>query len=86
MILSWLHRWLKQSTASRRWPRRLAARKFAVPRLEALEGRLVPSTLMVSNTNDSGPGSLRQAILDVDAGAGGGHDRLQHWRRGGADH
>ena len=27
-------------------------------------------TLVVTNTNDSGPGSLRQAILDANAGAG----------------
>src|SRR5262245_45867151 len=32
------------------------------PRLEALEGRDVPSTLTVTNTNDSGPGSLRAEI------------------------
>src|SRR5205807_6409743 len=29
--------------------------------------------LVVSNTNDSGPGSLRQAILDANAGASAGH-------------
>ncbi len=34
--------------------------------LEALEARWVPST--VSNLNDAGPGSLRQAILDTPAG------------------
>jgi len=36
-------------------------------RLEALEDRNVPSTLMVENLADSGPGSLRQAILDANA-------------------
>ena len=36
------------------------------PRLEVLEDRSVPST--VSNLLDSGPGSLRQAILDTPAG------------------
>src|SRR5262249_59096844 len=40
------------------------------PRLEALEGRDVPSTLTVTTTLDSGPGSLRQAILDANAHAG----------------
>src|SRR6516165_2036457 len=32
------------------------------PRLEALEGRWVPSTLTVTNNLDSGPGSLRAEI------------------------
>ena len=39
-------------------------------RLEVLEERVVPSTYTVINTNDSGSGSLRQAILDVDANPG----------------
>ena len=33
------------------------------PRIELMEGRQLLSTFTVSNTNDSGPGSLRQAIL-----------------------
>jgi hypothetical protein len=38
------------------------------PRLEALEERQVPSTVFrVTNSLDSGPGSLRQAILDANA-------------------
>src|SRR5438128_1636571 len=37
------------------------------PRLEALEDRTVPSTFMVENLADGGPGSLRQAILDANA-------------------
>jgi hypothetical protein len=37
-----------------------------LPRLEALEGRALPST--VTNLFDAGPGSLRQAILDTPAG------------------
>jgi hypothetical protein len=35
------------------------------PALEMLEDRCVPSTFTVTNVNDSGPGSLRQAILDA---------------------
>jgi titin len=35
-----------------------------------LEDRLAPALLMVSNTLDSGPGSLRQAILDADNNPG----------------
>jgi hypothetical protein len=36
------------------------------PRVEGLEQRCVPTTVM--NLNDAGPGSLRQAILDTAAG------------------
>jgi hypothetical protein len=31
--------------------------------LQALEGRIAPATFTVSNSNDSGTGSLRQAIF-----------------------
>jgi hypothetical protein len=41
-----------------------------VPGLEALEDRTVPSTFTVGNLADSGPGSLRQAILDANAQPG----------------
>src|SRR5262249_2235590 len=47
-------------------PRRYAYR----PRLDALEERRLLSTFQVTNTNDSGPGSLRQAILDAHADTG----------------
>jgi titin len=36
-------------------------------RLECLEPRTVPATFTVTTTADSGPGSLRQAILDANA-------------------
>src|SRR6266851_10414559 len=39
--------------------------------LEQLEDRTVPSTFTVTNTNDSGAGSLRQAILDANTSATG---------------
>src|SRR4051812_37537859 len=42
----------------------------SVPRLEALEDRTVPSTFTVQNLADSGPGSLRQAILAANANPG----------------
>jgi hypothetical protein len=44
------------------------------PWLEVLEGRNLLSTLTVVNTNDSGPGSLRQAILDANLSTGGPGD------------
>jgi hypothetical protein len=37
--------------------------------LELLEDRTVLSTLTVMNTNDSGAGSLRQAVLDANSNA-----------------
>ncbi|HZY83244.1 MAG TPA: hypothetical protein VFE78_00320 [Gemmataceae bacterium] len=40
------------------------------PRLEVLEGRLAPAVFTVSNTNDGGSGSLRQAILDANSAPG----------------
>jgi hypothetical protein len=43
------------------------AAKSCRPRLEALEDRLTPSTFAVENLNDSGTGSLRQAILGANA-------------------
>jgi hypothetical protein len=38
-----------------------------IPRLEPLESRSLLATFVVLNTNDSGTGSLRQAILDANA-------------------
>jgi hypothetical protein len=38
--------------------------------LEALEDRLAPATFTVANLNDSGTGSLRQAVLDANNTAG----------------
>jgi len=35
-----------------------------------LEGRITPSTFTVTNANDSGPGSLRQAVAGANAGIG----------------
>src|SRR5690242_19760999 len=37
---------------------------------EMLEPRVLLSTYLVTNTADSGPGSLRQAILDANSHAG----------------
>jgi hypothetical protein len=46
--------------------RRARTRAF-LPFLEQVEDRVVLSTFVVQNANDSGPGSLRQAILDSNA-------------------
>jgi len=45
-------------------------RRSFVPTLDILEDRTVPSTFTVTNINDSGAGSLRQAIIDANAHAG----------------
>src|SRR6516165_4494662 len=37
------------------------------PHLESLEDRMLPSTFIVTSRNDSGTGSLRSAILSVNA-------------------
>src|SRR6185503_14846623 len=56
-----LHRWFRAHTAhspSQRTP-------HCRPAVEVLEGRAMLSTFTVLNTDDSGPDSLRQAILDA---------------------
>jgi len=45
-------------------------RRSALLRLEALEDRLAPATFSVLNLADSGPGSLRQAIVQSDSTPG----------------
>src|SRR5690349_21586790 len=39
------------------------ARGRRLPHIEAMEERLLLATILVTNTNDGGPGSLRAAIL-----------------------
>jgi titin len=53
-----------------RRPFRRKYNRSSLPYLEVLEDRTVLSAFTVTNTNDSGLGSLRQAILDADATAG----------------
>ena len=47
-------------------PRRRTAR----PRLESLEPRYAPAMFTVNNGNDSGAGSLRQAIVNANSTPG----------------
>src|SRR5262245_41475840 len=69
MFFSQWRRWLKRRSAPGQARPKSPEHGF-VPRLEALEDRCLPSTFSVLNTNDSGPGSLRQAIVDANANAG----------------
>ena len=43
------------------------AKGYRAPVAEEVEPRVLLSTYVVANTNDSGPGSLRQAVLDANA-------------------
>ena len=60
--------------AVRRLPRTKQSRRpilnMRLSRLELLEERTLLSVFAVTNTNDSGPGSLRQTILDANGSAG----------------
>ena len=49
---------------------RRARRRLFPLQFEAMEGRLLLATFLVSNTNDSGSGSLRQAIASANMTAG----------------
>ena len=62
----WLPRGVHRPSTS---PNRWAARSVR-PRVQLLEGRVLPSIFTVTNTDDAGPGSLRQAILDANAHPG----------------
>jgi hypothetical protein len=58
----------RSNQASR--PARPRSRPRRRPAIEALEGRSLLTTLTVTTPNDSGAGSLRQAILDSNSTAG----------------
>lgn len=64
--------WLKNVKArSERAPARADRRRSTYrPALDELEGRCLLSTFSVLNTNDSGAGSLRQAIIGANAASG----------------
>src|SRR5258708_21726672 len=66
-----LNSWLKRHSNSARVSSCKRLRSInALPRVETLEDRCVPSTFTVTNTSDSGTGSLRQAIMDANGAAG----------------
>ncbi len=60
----------KRPPASRQHGQEKRSRRAVRPRLEALEGRWAPAVLTVTTAADSGPGSLRQAILDANSSPG----------------
>src|SRR5205085_8494254 len=70
MFQSMWRRWLNRQWHSARGSRTPARRRGYRPHMEELEARTVPSTFLVLNTNDSGDGSLRQAILNANATPG----------------
>src|SRR5262249_32915767 len=65
MLLNHLFRPARPHTPGGRRPRPTA--RLSV---ESLDDRIVPSTFTVGNLADSGPGSLRQAVLDANANPG----------------
>src|SRR6516165_4297996 len=67
---SWLGKWQRPVGGGRRHASR-GKRPTYQPRLETLEDRWLPSQigLTVTSLADSGPGTLRAAILTADAGS-----------------
>ena len=58
---NWMRRLARELGYSISWPKRNKLVHFK-PGVESLEVRVQPSTYTVSNTGDSGAGSLREAI------------------------
>lgn len=69
MFFGWTRRTPRRSRPSQRAAVRWGRHRLPL-RLEALEDRTVPTTFVVTNSNDSGVGSFRQAILDSNGTAG----------------
>jgi hypothetical protein len=70
-FLSWLRNWMPTSTRERRRTHGAARKRASFrPRLEDLESRDVPSILTVTNTLDSGKGSLRYEIAQAEKSNG----------------
>jgi hypothetical protein len=77
-LSNWLPTILKVSRRGIAKKRRLMQR----PMVQALEDRTVPSTFWVTNRNDAGAGSLRQAVLDANAHAGADAIAFRHSAEG----
>src|SRR5579883_1304482 len=70
-MLTWLRRWERYSPlSSKPQARRATLPGSSLLRLEPLENRVLLATYLVTNTNDTGPGSFRQAILDSNGATG----------------
>jgi hypothetical protein len=72
-----LSTWLGRSASARR-----KDRPRSRPLVELLEDRALPSTFWVTNALDSGPGSLRQAVLGANANPGADEIRFRHSAEG----
>ncbi len=71
IVHSWIRKLLglsPRSVSCHRHPGPRHRLRFAALRLEILEDRLAPANLVVTNTTDADPGSLRAAILASAAG------------------
>jgi hypothetical protein len=61
---------IRRLVVPRSWSEGRVPRRRFRPRLDAIETRLLLSTFTVTNPDDSGAGSLRQAIYDANANGG----------------
>jgi hypothetical protein len=82
---------IRIGAGNKRWKRRRGAvrgRRRLRPTVLTLEGRELLSTLTVSDTNDSGAGSLREAIAYANSHPRARHHHLRpgRLRQGAADH
>jgi predicted outer membrane repeat protein len=68
MLLNWLQRRLHRRSKTFQVRQSRQSRLGLRPQLELLEGRDLPSTFTVVNTNDAGAGSLRDAVAQANLG------------------
>src|SRR5262245_17213874 len=77
-----LSNWLPAIREARRRGNSARRRLTKRPMVQALEDRTVPSTFWVTNRNDGGVGSLRQAVLDANSHAGADVIAFRHSAEG----